>query len=83
MGRQIYLSEKELYALRTSAEEWCSIMSEGTSEECRDAVSERLDNGLGSALFKLYKGRNGEEIYINYAFGRADNEKISITKHKA
>lgn len=64
-GRNIYLTEKEQKALRDSASEWCEIMGNGDSESC-DCVEERLNNGLGSALKKLYKGLNGERIYKNY-----------------
>ena len=64
-GRNIYFTEKEQKALISSASEWCSMMSEG-DEESFDCVEERLNNGLGSALRKLYKGRNGENIYKDY-----------------
>ena len=30
------------------------------------SVDEDIENGLGSALRKLYKGRNGEIIYAKY-----------------
>ena len=29
-------------------------------------ADDRLNNGLGRALKKLYKGRNGERIYKDY-----------------
>lgn len=64
-GRSIYLTEKEQKALRDSASEWCEIMSGGDAEAC-ECVEERLNNGLGSALKKLYKGLNGERIYKDY-----------------
>ena len=64
-GRSIYLTEKEQAALRDSASEWCDIMGGGDVEAC-DCVEERLNNGLGSALKKLYKGLNGERIYKDY-----------------
>lgn len=65
MGRTIYLSEKEIAALRDSAQEWCEIMGTG-DEESNKCVEERMENGLGSALRKLYKGCNGERIYKDY-----------------
>lgn len=67
---QVYLSDKELLALIHSAEEWHSMMGDGDEESCKEA-QERLDNGLGSALYKLYKGRNGQKIYKEYARNRS------------
>lgn len=64
MGRSIYFTDKELAALRSSASEWCEIMAEG--EQTIDHAQDRLDNGLGSALKKLYKGCNGERAYKDY-----------------
>ena len=65
MGRGIYLTDKELSALRDSSSEWCEIMSTGNSDSDK-AVEDRLENGLGSALKKLYKGLNGERAYKDY-----------------
>ena len=62
---QLYLSEKEAMTLRDVATEWCSIMSDG--EETLGCVEEKLNNGLGAALYKLYKGRNGQKVYEEYA----------------
>ena len=64
-GRNIYLTEKEQQSLIDSAGEWCEMMGSGDEESC-NLVEERLDNGLGSALRKLYKERNGEIIYKDY-----------------
>lgn len=65
MGRNIYLADKEQKALRDASSEWCDIMQCGDSKSC-DLVEERLEDGLGSALKKLYKGLNGETIYKDY-----------------
>lgn len=65
MGRNIYFTEKEIASLRDTSTEWCSMMCDG-DEESRNCTQERLDNGLGSALKKLYKGLNGERIYKDY-----------------
>jgi hypothetical protein len=62
-SRSIYFTEKEIKALIDTATEWCSMM--GDADDVAP-VQERLDNGLGSALKKLYKGKNGERAYINY-----------------
>lgn len=63
---QIYLTDKEIVALIESATEWYSMMGDGDDDSCEQA-EERMDNGLGSALYKLYKGRNGQKIYEKYA----------------
>lgn len=66
MGLQVYLSEKELSAVLDSATEWSEIMSSGDSTSLA-LVEERMDDGLGSALYKLYKGKNGQQAYKQYA----------------
>ena len=63
---QVYLTNSEVEALLETASEWCSIMCDG-DEESAEASKERLDEGLGSALYKLYKGRNGQRFYEDYA----------------
>jgi hypothetical protein len=65
MGRNIYLTEKEIKALRDTSGEWCEIMRGGDEDAC-ESVDNRLKNGLGSSLKKLYKGLNGERIYKDY-----------------
>lgn len=65
MGRSIYFSEKEIEALRDTVTEWCSIMSEG-GEDDPFYVDDRLKEGLGSALKKLYKGTNREILYKEF-----------------
>lgn len=65
MARNIYFTDKELKALRDTCGEWCDIMSCGDSESVEE-VEKRLNDGLGSALRKLYKGLNGERIYKDY-----------------
>lgn len=65
MGRSVYLTDNEIQALRDSATEWCEIMGSGDKEACNQ-VDERMNNGLGSALRKLYKGLNGEIVYKDY-----------------
>lgn len=68
---QVYLTEKEILALIKSATEWYSMMGDG-DEEAYEQGEERMDNGLGSALYKLYKGRDGQKHYKKYA--RKNNE---------
>ena len=52
-GRAIYLTNNEILALTATCSEWESMMGEG--EETAHLVDERLDEGLGSAMEKLYK----------------------------
>ena len=59
----LYLSTKEVRCLREVCTQWIELME--TSEE--DIVTPMLNDGLGSALYKLYKGRNGEAAYKEYA----------------
>lgn len=63
-GKSIYLTNNEILALTATCSEWESIMSEG--EETADLVDDRLKEGLGSALKKLYKGREGQKLYLEY-----------------
>lgn len=65
MGRSIYFSEKEILALIDSSGEWIQMMRDGDIPAQQEA-DDRLNNGLGRALKKLHKGRNGERIYKDY-----------------
>lgn len=64
MGRSIYFTEKELSMVREYIEQATEMLSDGkiTCEQ----VDIDMENGLGSALRKLYKGRNGEVLYQKY-----------------
>ncbi|MBQ8166886.1 MAG: hypothetical protein IJZ96_07605 [Lachnospiraceae bacterium] len=64
MGKTIYLTDKEIKAVRDCCGEWCEIMSTGV--ETFKTVEQTLNDGLGSALYKLYKGLNGARLYENY-----------------
>lgn len=63
MGRSIYLTDKEIKAVLATCGEWLEMMSDGDDQT---PIEERLDNGLESAMKKLYKGLNGERIYKDY-----------------
>ena len=65
MGRSIYLTEKEILALIDTSGEWIQMMTDGDAPAQQEA-DDRLNNGLGRALKKLYKGCNGERIYKDY-----------------
>jgi len=63
-GRNIYFTEQELYMIRKYLDESISILGEA-EKTCKE-VDEDFENGLGSALRKLYKGLNGEKLYSGY-----------------
>lgn len=65
MGRSIYLTEKEIFALIDTSGEWIQMMMDG-DVPTQQEVDNRLNNGLGQALKKLYKGSGGERIYKDY-----------------
>ena len=64
MGRSIYFTDKELKQIRNYALEAIEILGEasGTWEQ----TEKDLDDGLGSAMRKLYKGYNGEARFPKY-----------------
>lgn len=64
MGRSIYFTDKELKQIRNYALEAIEILGEasGTWEQ----TEKDLDDGLGSAMRKLYKGYNGEVRFSKY-----------------
>lgn len=65
MGRQIYLTDKEINALVDTCSEWSCMMSDG--EETIGCVEDRMKDGLGSALYKLCKGTFAyAEVYKKY-----------------
>lgn len=58
----IYLTDKEREQLIAAVGNYLDMMS--TTEE--DLISDVLEDGLGSALYKLYKGRYGQKLYKKY-----------------
>lgn len=64
MGKSIYFTDKELKQIRNYALEAIEILGEasGTWEQ----TEKDLDDGLGSAMRKLYKGYNGEARFSKY-----------------
>ena len=59
MGRNIYFTNQEILQILTYIEEAVDILGEG--ENTWEQTEKDMKNGLGSALRKLYKGRNGEK----------------------
>lgn len=67
MGRSIYFTDKELKQVRKYLLDAVEILGEeGEETETAEQTKEDLENGLGSALRKLYKGCNGERLYMKY-----------------
>lgn len=64
MGRNIYFTDKELSMVREYIEQATEILSDGKMT-CKQ-VEIDMENGLGSALRKLYKGRDSETLYQKY-----------------
>lgn len=63
-GIQISLTGKERERLIDAVACYIDIMSEGF--DTSESLNIELNNGLGKAMFKLYKGLNGEQHYIDY-----------------
>lgn len=64
MGRSIYFTDKELKQIRDYALEAIEIL--GEAESTWEQTEKDLDDGLGSAMRKLYKGYNGEARFAKY-----------------
>lgn len=64
MGRNIYFTDRELQQIRNYVLEAVEIL--GEASETYEQVDKDMENGLGSALRKLYKGCNGEARYAKY-----------------
>lgn len=64
MGRSIYFTDRELSMVRNYVFEATDIL--GNASDTAKQVDEDMENGLGSALRKLYKGCIGESKYAKY-----------------
>lgn len=64
MGRNIYFTDRELSMVRDYVFEATDIL--GNASDTAEQVDEDMENGLGSALRKLYKGCIGELKYAKY-----------------
>lgn len=64
MGRNIYFTDRELSMVRDYAFEATDIL--GNASDTAEQVDEDMENGLGSALRKLYKDCIGESKYAKY-----------------
>ena len=76
MGRNIYFTDKELQQVRNYVVEAVDIL--GEAPKTYEQVDKDMEDGLGSALRKLYKGLNGESRYAKYKTKR--DWKITFNK---
>lgn len=67
---QIYLTDKEAQCLRDVCGQWMELMETGDE----DLVTPMLYDGLGSALAKLYKGKNGYSLYADFVKRKGASE---------
>lgn len=64
MGRSIYFTDLEIEKLIDYVSNSVELL--GEAEDTWEQTAEDMENGLGSAMRKLYKGRNDERIYAKY-----------------
>jgi len=60
----IYLTDIEIQRVLNACNGYIEIMSEG--EDTHDYTMYEIETGLGSALRKISKGRNGQRVYAEY-----------------
>ena len=76
MGRSIYFTDLEIEKLIDYVSNSVELLAEGTREQ----TAEDMENGLGSAMRKLYKGRRGEKIYAKYKTKRGKGNAKTNSK---
>lgn len=80
MGRSIYFTDLEIEKLIDYVSESVELL--GEAEDTREKTAEDMENGLGSALRKLYKGKRGERIYAEYKTKRGKGNAKTNSKCK-
>ena len=60
----ISLTDREIESVLSACGQYIELMEEG--EDTHDYTVYELETGLGSALRKLSKGRNGQRVYASY-----------------
>lgn len=60
----IYLTEIEIHRVLDACNAYIEIM--GEAEDTHEYTCYEIETGLGSALRKLCKGRNGQHVYSKY-----------------
>lgn len=64
-GIQVSLTAKERECLLDAVSYYIDMMGDG-DEKSVSIINKALNDGLGSALYKLYKGLRGEGYYKKY-----------------
>jgi hypothetical protein len=78
---RIKFNNQETRMILSAIQEYIDIMLDG--EETHDYTRYMLDNGLGSALRKLTKGRNGNCLFEKYHFHRESYHYPSFEEWKS
>lgn len=60
----ISLTEREIELVLSACGQYIELMGEG--EDTHDYTVYEIETGLGSALRKISKGKNGERVYAKY-----------------
>ena len=60
----ISLTEREIELVVSACRQYIEIMGEGA--DTHEYTNYELETGLGSALRKICKGKNGERVYSKY-----------------
>lgn len=60
----ISLTEREIELVVSACRQYIEIMGEG--EDTHEYTDYEVETGLGSALRKICKGKNGERVYARY-----------------
>ena len=76
MGRSIYFTDLEIEKLTDYVSNSVELL--GEAENTREQTAEDMENGLGSAIRKLYKGRRGEKIYAKYKTKRGKSKRLNF-----
>lgn len=60
----IYLTHREISLVLSACNQYIELMEDG--DDTHDYTIYELETGLGSAMRKLCKGRNGNHVYAKY-----------------
>lgn len=75
------LNNQEITMILAALLEYIDIMEQG--EQTVEYTNYMLENGLGSAIRKLSKGRNGENVFSKYPYHREAYKYPSFEEWKA
>ena len=75
------LNNQETNMVLTALLEYIDIMEQG--EQTAEYTRYMMENGLGSAVRKLSKGRNGEKVFSKYPYHREAYKYPSFEEWKA